>query len=555
MPHPRQHVVDIAEICRRRGVARVVISPGSRNAPLVDAFYRSFGDDCVGLVDERSAAFFALGLASRFGRPVVLLCSSGSALLNYAPALVEARYQRIPLIAVTADRPASWIDQQDNQTIRQDGVYANYVRADYTLPAAMVSDDDLWFAQRVMNEAINTSLGPPPGPVHVNVPLEEPLYVPLPPPSERLRLMESDPGPRGRELSSDLVRAWTGAKSVLVVHGQDSAPSPSTRALGRLALDRRVAVVAENIANVDAPGVIHNPELLLARAGRARPAPPELIVNSGGQVVSKKLKAFLRGASIEAGWRVGLDEGIVDTYQQATRVFSCPPEALYEALAEIPIPPSSSDYGDVWRRAEAKARAERDALLEGLPFSDLKAIGRLMGALPAGAVLELGNSAVIRYAQFFDPKAGVECHGNRGVSGIDGSLSTAAGSAAASGRLTLCILGDLSFLYDSNGLWNKALPKGLRIAVVNNGGGGIFALIGAPLREMAHRDFIEAHHPVDIGALAGAYGLRHYSCGDMAGLDEALPGFLDPEGGAALLEIRTNAEVNPAVYREILGDR
>jgi 2-succinyl-5-enolpyruvyl-6-hydroxy-3-cyclohexene-1-carboxylate synthase len=174
-------------------------------------------------------------------------------------------------------------------------------------------------------------------------------------------------------------------------------------------------------------------------------------------------------------------------------------------------------------------------------------------ALPPGSVLELGNSAVFRYAQFFDPKPGVDCHSNRGVSGIDGSLSAAVGSATASGKLTLCVLGDLSFVYDSNALWNRALPRGLRVAVVNNGGGGIFGLIGAPLETMPHRAFIEAHHPVRIDKLAEAFGLAYFRATGAESLAAALPAFLAPESGPALLEIGTSAEITRGNYRKILG--
>lgn len=551
MPHPRQHVSDLAAILKARGVSRIVVSPGSRNAPLVDAFYRSFGEASSSVVDERSAAFFALGYARRTRRPLVLLCSSGSAVLNYAPALAEARHQRIPLIAITADRPSSWIDQQDNQTIRQDGIFGHSVAGSWTLPAAMGSDDDLWFAQRVANEAYNASMWPVMAPVHINVPLEEPLYIPLPEPSERLRLIEETAGPRGMDLPEGLLAEWRAASSILVVHGQDLAPSPSAPSLEALAKDPRVALVAENIANVAVPGIVANPELLLARV--EAPRAPDLLVNSGGHVVSKKLKTYLRKAKIGRGWRVGAEGGIIDTYQATTRVVNCQPEELYRALAALP-PAAGDDYGELWRAAQLKARAERDALIPGLPFSDLQAVGMTTAALPPGSVLEIGNSAVFRYAQFFDSRPGVDCHSNRGVSGIDGSLSAAVGSATASGRLTLCVLGDLSFIYDSNALWNRALPRGLRVAVINNAGGGIFGLIGAPLESMPHRAFIEAHHPARIDKLAEAFGLAYFRADDAGSLAAVLPDFLSTGGGPALLEIGTSAETSRATYRKILGN-
>ena len=180
MLHSKQHITDLAYVCQKKGIDSVVVSPGSRNAPLIKAFFELFGDNCISIADERSAAYFALGMAACSHKPVVLLCTSGTAVLNYAPALAEAYYQQVPLLAITADRPGEWIDQQENQTLRQPGIYRNYIKGSYHLPQVIHSRDDVLYAQRIVNEAINLTLSPSPGPVHVNVPLTEPLYESLP---------------------------------------------------------------------------------------------------------------------------------------------------------------------------------------------------------------------------------------------------------------------------------------------------------------------------------------------------------------------------------------
>ena len=192
MLHPKQHIVDLAAICLKKGINRIVISPGSRNAPLIKAFYDIFGEQCVSIVDERSAAYFALGIAAYTQKPVVLICTSGTAVLNYAPALAEAYYQQVPLLAVTADRPHEWIDQQDNQALRQSGIYKNFIKGSYELPQVMASEDDLWFAHRMVNEAVDLCMDRCKGPVHINVPLTEPLYDELPSPSERIRIIHRE---------------------------------------------------------------------------------------------------------------------------------------------------------------------------------------------------------------------------------------------------------------------------------------------------------------------------------------------------------------------------
>src|SRR5512145_1270269 len=159
MPDPKQHISDLAEICHRKGINYVVISPGSRSAPLIRSFYKVFGPKCISIVDERSAAYFALGIAAFSGKPVCLICTSGTAVLNYAPAIAEAYYQKVPLLVLTADRPHEWIDQQDNQTLRQNEIYRNFITASFELPQVISNDEDIWFAQRMINEAINICTG------------------------------------------------------------------------------------------------------------------------------------------------------------------------------------------------------------------------------------------------------------------------------------------------------------------------------------------------------------------------------------------------------------
>src|SRR5512138_2677541 len=153
MPDPRQHISDLPRICREKGIRHVVISPGSRSAPLIRAFFETFGNSCISIVDERSAAYFALGISAVTHLPTVLVCTSGTAVLNYAPALAEAYYQGVPLIVVTADRPHEWIDQQDNQTLRQAGIYGNYIKKGIDLPQVITSGDELWHVHRIINEA------------------------------------------------------------------------------------------------------------------------------------------------------------------------------------------------------------------------------------------------------------------------------------------------------------------------------------------------------------------------------------------------------------------
>jgi 2-succinyl-5-enolpyruvyl-6-hydroxy-3-cyclohexene-1-carboxylate synthase len=549
---PRQHIADLAEICRIKEVSGVVISPGSRSAPLIQAFLSVFGDQCVSIVDERSAAYFALGMAQHLRKPIVLLCTSGTAVLNYAPALAEAYYQKVPLLAITADRPREWIDQQDNQTLRQPGIFSHFIKAGYDLPQAIHSEDDLWYAHRITNEAIDLCQAFEMGPVHVNVPLTEPLYTPLPAATHPLRIVQSEKIDTDIRLSENLVQDWNRAQRILVVHGQDHPDSGIAPWLNQLSADERVAIMAENISNVQGPHIISYSNLLLSKHREHSPPAPDLVLHSGGQVVSKALAGYLRRITGAKCWRIGQGYPLIDTFRMATCSIPHPPNEVYRALLKHRSSEESS-YRDIWHHAASKAQASLQKDMRYAPFSDLYVFKRIMPLIPAGMQVFLGNSSIIRYAQLFPVLQSMSFFANRGVSGIDGCLSSAAGIAYASGKNTLVFTGDLGFLYDSNALWNRDLPSHLKIILINNGGGGMFHILKGPSEQPGFKKFVEAHHPVDIQSLVKAFGLQYYSADDEESLDLQWPKFIREETCASVLEIKTNPLVSAEVFRALLS--
>jgi 2-succinyl-5-enolpyruvyl-6-hydroxy-3-cyclohexene-1-carboxylate synthase len=552
MPHPKQHITDLAEICYRKGIRSVVISPGSRSAPLINAFYSVFKEKCISIVDERSAAYFALGLALVAQNPVVLICTSGTAALNYAPALAEAYYQQVPLIAVTSDRPREWIDQQDNQTLRQSGIYSNFIRRSFDLPQVITSEDEVWYAQRIINEAVDLSVSQGMGPVHINVPLTEPLYDELPPPSERIRIIQSLKPDISVRLPDNLIREWQLAQRIMIIHGQDNPGSPVSCILPSFSSDGRIIIMAENIANVSCNNLISNSNLVLVNSRNNGPAYPDLILHSGGQVVSKALTGFLRRAGNVSCWRIGTDRSLIDTFKLATRSIPLPAAAFYRALSECPGNAVSPSYRDIWIETATKVNDLAGEIIRDTPFSDLKVMNRIFQLIPAGTNLVLGNSSIIRYSQIFPAYSKVKYFANRGVSGIDGSLSAAAGIATATEDLTLAIVGDLGFLYDSNAMWNRKLPSNLRIIVINNGGGGIFHILNGPSDQPGFKNYIEANHPVNLKKLAGAYGLAYYFTDSEPELDHQWDAFMRDPGRTAVFEVKTDAATSAAAFRQLM---
>jgi 2-succinyl-5-enolpyruvyl-6-hydroxy-3-cyclohexene-1-carboxylate synthase len=553
MLHPKQHIADLAEICRRKGISHVVISPGSRSAPLIKVFFETFGESCVSIVDERSAAYFALGVALYTQKPVVLICTSGTAVLNYAPALAEAYYQQVPLLAVTADRPREWIDQMDNQTIRQPGVYNNFIRGGYDLPQAVVTEDDLWYTHRMINEAIDLCSLPGCGPVHLNVPLADPLYGELPSPSENIRIMQQVIPDITLQLPDELVTEWKNAGRIMILHGQDVPGSETSSLLPLFVNDKRIVVVAENIANIPGNNILSNSNLVLSKSRGNIPDYPQLILHSGGQIVSKALTGYLRRTTGLNCWRIGDDRTIIDTFKMVTRYIPYPPALVYRILLKITRRKTGADYAETWHSRADTAGRSAEETMRTAAFSDLAVFNLAMKSIPPGTNVLLGNSSIIRYSQLFHTRENLNYYSNRGISGIDGCLSTAAGIAHVSKKPALAITGDLGFLYDSNAVWNRELPANLKILVINNGGGGIFHILKGPSELPGFAKFIEANHPVNIHKLAEAFGLCYYFAEDGAGLGKHWDAFIHGSERAALFEVKTDAALSAAIFRKLMG--
>jgi len=311
--------------------------------------------------------------------------------------------------------------------------------------------------------------------------------------------------------------------------------------------------MAENISNIAGEHILSNSNLVVSNLRNSGPALPDLIIHSGGQVVSKSLTGYLRRAGRVPCWRVGNDNSLVDTFKLLTRFIPLQADVIYRALSDLEVPIKSSSYRDEWIRAEDKVKALTEDRLRNMPYSDTVVFNRILQNLPAGAILVPGNSSVIRYTQLFPADGSVMYYANRGVSGIDGTVSTASGIAFASKKLTLVLCGDLGFLYDSNALWNRDLPAGLRIVVINNGGGGIFHILKGPSELPGFKKYIEASHPVNTGDLANAYGLDYWHAEDESALQDQWQSFLDGRGRAGILELKTDPVVSATAFRQLMG--
>jgi len=547
--HQLQHIADMPEILFAQGVRDVVISPGSRNAPLIKAFYNRFGDGCKSLVDERSAAYFALGQSLATKKPTVLICTSGTSVLNYAPAIAEAFYQQVPLLVITADRPAEWIGQLDNQAIQQNNVFGNNIKASYSLPVAISHVDELWFVHRMINEAFHKTVSENPGPVHINVPLREPLYETLPEVSQNLRVIRKEETESTLSKNSTLQTDWEKAKSILIVCGQLQPDENLKETIQRLTGDTRVVVVAEPISNVHFTATVRNPEVTFnSKINYPELAIPELMIYFGGQVVSKKIKLFLRGLQNSTFYRISTDEQIIDTFQNIKAFIHAEPHSVLKGL-KVKSERKKNTFRIFWENESRKAEGLAEKYINRIAYSDLLVFKVISALLPNNAIVFAGNSSVVRYLFYFDQKSR-KYYSNRGVSGIDGSLSAASGLASKTDEPVYVIVGDLAFVYDSNALWNRELPENLKIILINNEGGGIFHLLKGPSETEDFIPFVNAHHPIDFKKLTEAFGVKYNLCSSENELKTGIKKLVLQNEGVEVLEIRTPNNGEPQITKD-----
>lgn len=521
-------VQELVALMLAHGITRAVLCPGSRNSPIVATLAESPHVACHSVTDERSAGFVALGWAQETGEPVAVVVTSGSAVLNLHPAVAEAYYRKTPLLIISADRPASWIGQNDGQTLPQPGAFQTLVRF-----AAQVPENDVWHANRVINEAMLALRHRGGGPVHLNVPLSEPFFgmvdTDLPP----VRVIQRTEANRMNADEEDaLLEEVSILPRRLVLLGQQDKPSPL---LAKLAAEKQFCLVGEHIANADFADCCR-PDTIIGVQPDASWS-PDLLITCGGDVISKRLKKLLRTHPPKAHWHISADGEIVDTFCALTRVLEGEADEFWELLLAF------AEEGDASYRSRWQASP---ASLPDHEFSGMKFVGNVMTHLPEGCVLHLGNSSAVRYAQLFSLPHDVQVECNRGVNGIEGSVSTAAGHALATpDKQHFLIIGDLSIFYDLNGLLIAQQCPNLRILLLNNQEGGIFGTLPG----MSECAAIRAPHTESIMSWCGC-NFRCLQVIQDAQWEEALKLLLSNDPGPVLVEVFTETEQDAAILKE-----
>lgn len=491
--------------------------------------------------DERVAGFFALGIAQQSHQPVAIVCTSGTAVLNLAPAICEAYYQQVPLLILTADRPPEYIGIGENQAIAQTGIYGNYIRGSYTLP------DTPSEAAAITAEAIDLTMLGCPAPVHINIPLREPLYGmtedPLPDFSVPRITPQYVPPPQPIPLSPNN----------MLICGMHEPNETLQAAAAILSSRSDFVVVVEPVSNLNIPRAISNMDSILPMINEADYAKyaPGTIITIGKQIISKRLRIFLRKVAPAHHYHISTDRGEWNGFG-AKEYHHMVANEMVALEAICNIRPQTSDFVAQWSDINQKAIQHKKEFAGTVPFSDWWVFAKLISTYPDGANIQYGNSSPVRYACLWTHRKGITVNSNRGTSGIDGCVSTAAGAAFHSGKLTISIVGDVSFLYDSNSLWNNALSPHLRIIIINNGGGNIFRQIEGPGRVPDFEKYFETSHKLSAEFLAQMYQIPYYFCDRAEDMDFVLGQFYKPQKGnkPAILEIKTDGAISEKVYKQ-----
>lgn len=515
-------VLQLMSLLKQFNIRRIVISPGSRHFAFVhsleaDPFFKLYS-----VVDERSAAFFALGLIQQTGEVVAVTCSSGTACINYGSAVIEAFYQRLPLLVLSSDRIPEYLNQLEDQMYDQQNSFTNFIKYHGQLPI-IKNDIDLWYCNRILNEAFMELNHHGRGPVHVNIPFmahnTDTFSTPELPLVRKISLHDAETKiEEWRQISETLK-----GKKVIIAWGQSVIITPMLEQMISIFCEKTDAIIlTDKLSNLHNQYAILNTTAvfsLLTKEERYKLHPDVVISIGGNYIFNGEIKSFV-GSNIKS-WQVGKEDKVIDPFRCLTDIFEMSEECFFSHINDFLEFQNSRTYRQTWLSISNQIACPQTE------YNELYAIGTLLTNLPKNVDLQLANSLTIRMAHLFniDPSIRVNC--NRGVNGIDGSMSTAVGFAAENDRPTFYITGDLSFFYDMNSLWIRHLSPKMRIMLINNQGGGVMY---APLNNMMRQtlpEHVAASHKCSAKGWVESVGFKYLSAHNKKDIEEGVHQLLD----------------------------
>lgn len=500
-----QALTNVVEVFHRHGVANVVLCPGSRSAPLAISILRSEKFDCYHLVDERSAGYFALGLAKASGRPIVLVCTSGTAVYNFAPAVAEAYFQEIPLIVCTADRPEETIGQNDNQAIFQEQIFGRHALSFTQMPVSYSNERETKWAIHKANEACITAYADRQGPVHLNFPFREPFYPDkdfLVEPDLDLKLIGVE---QGQSKTTDIflndVKSVIEQSQNIWLLGGMVGETLNDHLLNEFIKKSGATPIIDPLSNLHVNGQLYQYDFWLKNEEIEA---PDLIISFGNHFLSKSIKEFVKQHPPQNHLHIQEHGELADPFTSINFLVKSHVDDFFAQLNEFSF--------IIEQRSNPLTLIDKEYSLGADTDAEYIWAKRIIAALPNNCVLHLGNSTPVRYLLKYNnllKNKGIEVFANRGTSGIDGCVSTAIGMAQNDDRNHYLVIGDLSAYYDRNGLWHKYVPANFKMIVINNRGGGIFGRISGPKAQKELQEYFINTQPTDFQALAASHAFSY----------------------------------------------
>lgn len=538
----------VVAMLKQQGISNIVISPGTSHNAMVrsideDSFFKTFS-----VTDERSAAFFAIGIAQELQRPVAIMSTSGTATCNYVSAVTEAFHRNIPLVIITADKHPYFLNQLEDQMINQPPMFNGITKYSVTLPESIKDSRDDWYCRRLLNEAFLEMTHHGTGPIHINVPISYGMFalgdtfttskLPEIPLVERL-----DSSTKKETWEQTFLQLKN--KRVLILCGQDNTHNEKdAQLLDTISKGYNCVISTDFLSNLHIERAI---EMEKARPFDADLV-PDVIISLNGSVVSY-IKYFLKNApSTIEHWLIHEKGTLADPYQKLKYIIESNTSEFLNKMAQYAQSNASSEYYEVCKKHV------NEFSIPSLPYSNCYACQKIIPSLPQDSILHLGNSTTVRIAQFFNLHPSVQVFCNRGVHGIDGCMSSFIGQAAVSDKLAFLMLGDLTFFYDMNALWNKYVRKNVRILLFNNGGASLFYYNTRGVKNFPSLDRnAGAAHVSSAKAWAESRGFSYISSTDQEEFDTVYQQFIQEESDKPIIfEVFTDRAVDGEVWHSIL---
>lgn len=540
-------LVDLVEILALHGVEDAVICPGSRNAPIMLALARNPTIKCYSISDERSAAFFALGLSLKSHKPTIVCCTSGSAGLNFAPGIVEAFFQEIPIIVLTADRPKEWIGQWDGQTIYQENLFGKHVKGFWDFNTQNKQSEEDILSQ--ISACFIKSMAEPKGPVHINIPISEPFYPDLTedlPITQILSVKKFNVESKvlNKEEKNFIQQHIAQSKNILVTVGQN-VKNEEFSSLSKELIHLGIPVIGDSTANLPNECLLYH-DLILVNEELWPSLKPDLHIHFGKSFVSKRIKQFLRSQKPQQSWLIHPNPiEKPDPFQCLTRIFNVPATQFLKELISLHSNKSDEFY-QKWLIEKYHIIKKQKEFNQSKNWTEIYIFNYLTKILNENpADLHVANSLAVRYLNWTEEQIDqLEIFSNRGTSGIDGCLSTMVGASQRNDHLSISIIGDVAFHYDKNALWNNYISTNVRIIVFNNQGGGIFRNLAGAKHLPELEEFMETKQMFTAENTAKDAQINYFGVSNWEDLNQKLPTFLSQSTKAGILEIFTSSLEN-----------